>query len=70
MRGRDASVRAGHGRLLVFVCGNLRFPERLVKAARQPRIVLQVVPSGVGAHAGLDGHFVLASLMGRPTSCT
>jgi transcriptional regulator with XRE-family HTH domain len=40
--------------------------ERLVKAARQPRIVLQVVPSGVGAHAGLDGHFVLASFDGWP----
>jgi Domain of unknown function (DUF5753) len=40
--------------------------ERLVKAARRPRIVLQVVPAGVGAHAGLDGHFVLASFDGPP----
>ena len=40
--------------------------ERLVKAARRPRIVLQVVPAGAGAHAGLDGHFVLASFDGPP----
>jgi len=40
--------------------------ERLIKAARQPRIVLQVVPAAVGAHAGLDGHFVLASFDGPP----
>jgi hypothetical protein len=54
------------GTLLVFVCGNLRFPERLVKAARQPRIVLQVVPSGVGAHAGLAGQFAIAGFDGPP----
>jgi Domain of unknown function (DUF5753) len=40
--------------------------ERLIKAAGRPRIVLQVVPSAVGAHAGLDGHFVLASFDGPP----
>ena len=40
--------------------------ERLVKAARRPRIVLQILPSGVGAHAGLDGHFVIASFDGPP----
>lgn len=26
----------------------------------QPRIVLQVLPADAGAHAGLDGHFVIA----------
>ena len=35
-------------------------------AARQPRIVLQVVPVDTGAHAGLDGHFVIAGFDGRP----
>ena len=38
--------------------------ERLVKAARRPRIVLQVVPLGTGAHAGLDGRFAIASFDG------
>jgi hypothetical protein len=40
--------------------------ERLVKAARRPRIVLQVVPGGVGAHAGLAGQFAIASFDGPP----
>ena len=40
--------------------------ERLVKTARQPRVVLQVVPSGVGAHAGLAGQFAIASFDGPP----
>jgi hypothetical protein len=40
--------------------------ERLIKAARQPRIVLQVVPSAVGAHAGLAGQFAIAGLEGPP----
>ena len=40
--------------------------ERLVKAARRPRIVLQVVPAGVGAHAGLAGQFAIASFDGPP----
>ncbi len=38
--------------------------ERLIKAARQPRIVLQVVPLGAGAHAGLAGRFAIASFDG------
>jgi transcriptional regulator with XRE-family HTH domain len=38
--------------------------ERLVKAARRPRVVLQVVPFGTGAHAGLDGRFAIASFDG------
>ena len=38
--------------------------ERLVKAARRPRVVLQVVPLGTGAHAGLDGRFAIASFDG------
>jgi transcriptional regulator with XRE-family HTH domain len=40
--------------------------DRLIVAARQPRIVLQVVPSGAGAHAGLAGQFVIAAFEGRP----
>ena len=38
--------------------------ERLAKAARRPRIVLQVVPGGMGAHAGLEGRFAIASFDG------
>jgi hypothetical protein len=40
--------------------------ERLIKAARRPRIVLQVVPSVVGAHAGLAGQFAIAGFDGPP----
>jgi transcriptional regulator with XRE-family HTH domain len=38
--------------------------DRLLAAARQPKIMLQVVPVAAGAHAGLDGHFVIASFDG------
>jgi hypothetical protein len=38
--------------------------ERLANAARWPRIVVQVVPAGEGAHAGLDGRFVIAGFDG------
>jgi len=40
--------------------------DRLIVAARQPRIVFQAVPSGAGAHAGLAGQFVIAGFEGRP----
>lgn len=40
--------------------------DRLIDAARRPRIVLQVVPSSAGAHAGLLGPFVIVSLPGAP----
>jgi transcriptional regulator with XRE-family HTH domain len=40
--------------------------DRLIAAARQPRIVLQVVPLDAGAPAGLDGQFVIAGFDGRP----
>jgi hypothetical protein len=40
--------------------------DRLIAAARLPKVLLQVVPIGVGAHAGLDGHFVVASFDGSP----
>ena len=70
--GRDGQVSA-----LALFSEELRWSEpllitgrdqidRLIKAARQPRIVLQVVPSAIGAHAGLDGHFVIASIDGPP----
>jgi len=38
--------------------------DRLIVAARQPRIVLQVLPLSAGAHPGLDGHFVIAGFEG------
>ena len=40
--------------------------DRLIEAARRPRIVLQVVPFGTGAHPGLDGRFAIASFGGAP----
>jgi hypothetical protein len=40
--------------------------DRLLEAARQPRIMLQVVPFGTGAHPGLDGRFAIASFDGPP----
>jgi transcriptional regulator with XRE-family HTH domain len=40
--------------------------DRLIGAARRPKILLQILPLGAGAHAGLDGHFVLASFDGAP----
>ena len=40
--------------------------ERLIKADRQPRIMLQVVPAGAGAHLGLAGQFAIAG-SGGPT---
>jgi transcriptional regulator with XRE-family HTH domain len=36
--------------------------QRLVDAARSPAIVIQIVPSRVGMHAGLDGSFQLLTL--------
>jgi len=38
----------------------------LIEAAQQPRIMLQMVPFGSGAHAGLDGRFAIASFEGSP----
>ena len=38
--------------------------DRLIEAARLPKILLQVIPIGAGAHSGLDGHFVIASFDG------
>lgn len=40
--------------------------ERLITAARQPKIILQVIPASSGAHPGLAGHFVIASFNGSP----
>lgn len=40
--------------------------DRLIVAARQPRIVFQVIPVDAGAHAGLAGQFVMASFDGVP----
>jgi len=35
---------------------------RLIAAARQPKIVLQVLPASAGAHPGLAGQFVIAGV--------
>jgi hypothetical protein len=35
-------------------------------AARQPKIMLQVLPIGAGAYPGLDGRFAIASFAGSP----
>jgi transcriptional regulator with XRE-family HTH domain len=40
--------------------------DRLIVAARQPRIMFQVVPSDAGAHPGLAGQFVIAGFDGQP----
>jgi transcriptional regulator with XRE-family HTH domain len=40
--------------------------DHLVEAARRPKVVLQVVPSSAGAHAGLLGPFVIVSLNATP----
>jgi transcriptional regulator with XRE-family HTH domain len=40
--------------------------DRLIEAARLPKIMLQVLPIGAGAHPGLAGHFVIASFDGPP----
>jgi hypothetical protein len=39
---------------------------RLVTAARQPKIMLQVLPVSAGAHPGLDGRFAIAHFDGAP----
>jgi transcriptional regulator with XRE-family HTH domain len=40
--------------------------DHLIAAARQPKIMLQVLPSNAGAHPGLDGRFAIASFAGSP----
>ena len=39
---------------------------RLLDAAQQPRIIIQVVPLAVGANAGMTGAFVIASFASQP----
>jgi transcriptional regulator with XRE-family HTH domain len=38
--------------------------DKLIAAARQPKIILQIIPADCGAHPGLSGHFVVASFEG------
>jgi transcriptional regulator with XRE-family HTH domain len=40
--------------------------DKLITAARQPKIIFQVVPKESGAHAGLSGPFVIASFSSAP----
>lgn len=40
---------------------------RLVDAARQPMIAIEVIPQNVGAHEGLTGGFAIADLPGTPS---
>lgn len=40
--------------------------DALTSAARSPKITLQVVPTSLGAHAGLAGMFVIASFHDAP----
>jgi hypothetical protein len=37
----------------------------LIKLARYPEVIIQIIPSDVGYHAGLTGAFVIARLNGR-----
>jgi hypothetical protein len=39
---------------------------RLIEAARQPSIAIEVIPASVGAHEGLSGAFILADFDGAP----
>ena len=39
---------------------------RLAEAARQPNVVLQVIPLAVGAHQGMSGNFVIADFAEGP----
>ena len=41
---------------------------RLAEAARQPSIVIEVIPTTVGAHEGLAGAFTLADFDSAPTA--
>jgi transcriptional regulator with XRE-family HTH domain len=40
--------------------------DRLIAAAQQPKIMLQVLPVSSGAHPGLDGRFAIAHSDGAP----
>ncbi len=40
---------------------------RLVEAARQPHIVIEVIPASVGAHEGLAGGFGIADFEDAPS---
>jgi transcriptional regulator with XRE-family HTH domain len=40
--------------------------DRLIEAARHPRIKIQVLPFAAGEHAGLSGAFVVASFVSGP----
>jgi transcriptional regulator with XRE-family HTH domain len=41
--------------------------EHLIEMAQRPNVVIQVIGSNVGAHAGLLGAFVIADLAGAPS---
>jgi transcriptional regulator with XRE-family HTH domain len=39
---------------------------RLIEAARQPNIVIEIIPAGVGAHDGMAGAFIIAGFEDAP----
>jgi transcriptional regulator with XRE-family HTH domain len=41
---------------------------RLVELARQPNVVVQVIPASVGAHRGLEGGFAIAGFADGPSA--
>jgi hypothetical protein len=40
---------------------------RLIEAARQPHIAIEIIPAGAGAHEGLTGAFALADFEDAPS---
>jgi Domain of unknown function (DUF5753) len=40
---------------------------RLIEAARQPHIMIEIIPATVGAHEGLGGAFVVAEFADAPS---
>jgi transcriptional regulator with XRE-family HTH domain len=41
--------------------------DRIVKAARQPNVVVQVIPASLGAHRGLESGFAIADFADGPS---
>jgi transcriptional regulator with XRE-family HTH domain len=41
---------------------------RLIEAARQPNVVIEVIPASLGAHEGLAGAFIIADFRDAPSA--